>query len=189
MEIDLLNIDPAEEQGQHKLKQLVQSPESFFMDVKCPQCQHVNTIFSHPSSVCLPLLQVSYLPLYFKHSFWHIYWFVAANSFSARDNLFLARSCTKGLPHIILFSIFPENNYLGMSRKRRLRSPYRSRSPERRNRWQNNWSRRRADTARQETKLRPLSRRGRTQFARGVRAGDKFLGWAIVASAKFRIAR
>ena len=53
MEIDLLNVDPAEEQVQHKLKQLVQAPESFFMDVKCPQCQHVNTIFSHPSSVCL----------------------------------------------------------------------------------------------------------------------------------------
>ena len=53
MEIDLLNDDPAFEQEMHKLKKLVQTPNSFFMDVKCPQCQTVNTIYSHPSSVCL----------------------------------------------------------------------------------------------------------------------------------------
>merc|ERR1712070_293387 len=51
MEIDLLNVDPAEEQNLHKLKRLVQSPDSFFMDVKCPQCQTVNTIFSHIQTV------------------------------------------------------------------------------------------------------------------------------------------
>ena len=52
MEIDLLNVDPIEEQNCHKLKKLVQTPESFFMDVKCPQCQTVNTIFSHVQNVC-----------------------------------------------------------------------------------------------------------------------------------------
>ena len=52
MEIDLLNADPSEEQNMHKLKRLVQGPDSFFMDVKCPQCQTVNTIFSHVQNVC-----------------------------------------------------------------------------------------------------------------------------------------
>ena len=53
MEIDLLANDAATEAAQHKLKRLVQSPDSFFMDVKCPQCQTVNTIFSHVQGVCL----------------------------------------------------------------------------------------------------------------------------------------
>lgn len=48
MEIDLLNVDPADEVETHKLKRKVQAPDSFFMDVKCPQCQTVNTVFSHP---------------------------------------------------------------------------------------------------------------------------------------------
>ena len=52
MEMDLLNADPVEEQSMHKLKRLVQNPDSFFMDVKCPQCQSVNTIFSHVQNVC-----------------------------------------------------------------------------------------------------------------------------------------
>ena len=52
MDIDLLNVDPSEEQNTHKLKRLVQSPNSFFMDVKCPQCQTVNVIFDHVQSVC-----------------------------------------------------------------------------------------------------------------------------------------
>lgn len=38
LETDLLNPDPAVEQRKHKLKRLVQSPNSFFMDVKCPGC-------------------------------------------------------------------------------------------------------------------------------------------------------
>ena len=33
---DLLNPSPEEEKRKHKLKRLVQSPNSFFMDVKCP---------------------------------------------------------------------------------------------------------------------------------------------------------
>ena len=53
MEIDLLNVDPAVEQNTHKLKRLVQSPDSFFMDVKCPQCQTVSVIFSHAQTLCV----------------------------------------------------------------------------------------------------------------------------------------
>lgn len=50
MEIDLLGVTPAEEEKQHKLKRLVQSPNSFFMDVKCPKCKTLNTVFSHAQS-------------------------------------------------------------------------------------------------------------------------------------------
>ena len=53
MEIDLLNADPVEEQSMNKLKRLVQGPDSFFMDVKCPQCQSVSTVFSHAQTICL----------------------------------------------------------------------------------------------------------------------------------------
>jgi small subunit ribosomal protein S27e len=48
---DLLNPSIEEEKRKNKLKRLVQSPNSFFMDVKCPQCQTVNTIFSHIQTV------------------------------------------------------------------------------------------------------------------------------------------
>ncbi|KAH0830474.1 hypothetical protein J3R83DRAFT_1920 [Lanmaoa asiatica] len=34
--IDLLNPSAEHERRQHKLKRLVQSPNSYFMDVKCP---------------------------------------------------------------------------------------------------------------------------------------------------------
>ena len=47
MEIDLLNEDPVIEENKHKLKRLIQSPNSYFMDVKCPQCLTVACIFSH----------------------------------------------------------------------------------------------------------------------------------------------
>eukprot|EP00355_Strombidium_rassoulzadegani_P001837 CAMPEP_0168607626 /NCGR_PEP_ID=MMETSP0449_2-20121227/158_1 /TAXON_ID=1082188 /ORGANISM="Strombidium rassoulzadegani, Strain ras09" /LENGTH=82 /DNA_ID=CAMNT_0008647485 /DNA_START=40 /DNA_END=288 /DNA_ORIENTATION=- len=53
MEIDLLNADPVQEQSMNKLKRLVQGPDSFFMDVKCPQCQSVSTVFSHAQTICL----------------------------------------------------------------------------------------------------------------------------------------
>lgn len=33
---DLLHPPPEEEKAKHKLKRLVQSPNSYFMDVKCP---------------------------------------------------------------------------------------------------------------------------------------------------------
>lgn len=35
MEIDLLHPDPKAESRTHKLKRLVQSPDSYFMDIKC----------------------------------------------------------------------------------------------------------------------------------------------------------
>merc|ERR1712210_158242 len=35
MEMDLLNADPTQEENLHKLKRLVQTPNSFFMDVIC----------------------------------------------------------------------------------------------------------------------------------------------------------
>ena len=38
IEDDLLHPSPANEKRKHKLKRLVQSPNSFFMDVKCPGC-------------------------------------------------------------------------------------------------------------------------------------------------------
>ncbi|TNV85421.1 hypothetical protein FGO68_gene440 [Halteria grandinella] len=50
MDIDLLNVDPVAEEKLHKLKRLVQSPNSYFMDVKCPQCLTINTVFSHAQS-------------------------------------------------------------------------------------------------------------------------------------------
>ncbi|KAJ7704446.1 hypothetical protein B0H17DRAFT_1193680 [Mycena rosella] len=36
--VDLLNPSTTYEQRQHKLKHLVQSPNSYFMDVKCITC-------------------------------------------------------------------------------------------------------------------------------------------------------
>lgn len=44
---DLLHPSAAEERRKHKLKRLVQSPNSFFMDVKCPGCFQITTVFSH----------------------------------------------------------------------------------------------------------------------------------------------
>lgn len=44
---DLFHPSLADEKAQHKLKRLIQAPNSFFMDVKCPGCFHITTIFSH----------------------------------------------------------------------------------------------------------------------------------------------
>ena len=38
---DLLHPSADEEKSKHKLKRLVQSPNSYFMDVKCPGCYKV----------------------------------------------------------------------------------------------------------------------------------------------------
>ena len=57
MEMDLLNADPTQEEGLHKLKRLVQTPDSFFMDVICKNCTEITTIFSHsqtPVYACGP---------------------------------------------------------------------------------------------------------------------------------------
>jgi len=44
---DFLHPSPIEEKRKHKLKRLVQKPNSYFMDVKCPGCYAIKTIFSH----------------------------------------------------------------------------------------------------------------------------------------------
>ncbi|EGD77621.1 40s ribosomal protein S27 [Salpingoeca rosetta] len=49
--IDLLNPRPEREATKHKLKRLVQSPDSYFMDVRCPGCAFISTVFSHASTV------------------------------------------------------------------------------------------------------------------------------------------
>ncbi|KAJ9124226.1 40S ribosomal protein S27 [Naganishia vaughanmartiniae] len=49
--VDLLHPSAESEAQKHKLKQLVQSPRSFFMDVKCPGCFQITTVFSHASTV------------------------------------------------------------------------------------------------------------------------------------------
>ncbi|RKP22539.1 ribosomal protein S27 [Syncephalis pseudoplumigaleata] len=51
--VDLLNPSPEHEKRQHKLKRLVQSPNSYFMDVKCPGCFQITTVFSHAQTVVL----------------------------------------------------------------------------------------------------------------------------------------
>ena len=48
---DLLYPSQADEKKKHKLKRLIQAPNSFFMDVKCPGCFQINTVFSHAQTV------------------------------------------------------------------------------------------------------------------------------------------
>ncbi|KAK2168910.1 hypothetical protein LSH36_13g08021 [Paralvinella palmiformis] len=50
---DLLNPSLEEEKRKCKLKRLVQSPNSYFMDVKCPGCYKITTVFSHAQTVVL----------------------------------------------------------------------------------------------------------------------------------------
>lgn len=53
--MDLLNVDPSQEEHMHKLKKLVQAPNSYFFDVRCAQCLQITTIFSHSqTSVACP---------------------------------------------------------------------------------------------------------------------------------------
>ncbi|KIM61722.1 hypothetical protein SCLCIDRAFT_121562, partial [Scleroderma citrinum Foug A] len=51
--VDLLNPSAEQENRRHKLKRLVQSPNSYFMDVKCSGCFAITTVFSHAQSVVL----------------------------------------------------------------------------------------------------------------------------------------
>ncbi|EMP28213.1 40S ribosomal protein S27 [Chelonia mydas] len=53
LEKDLLHPSPEEEKRKHKKKRLVQSPNSYFMDVKCPGCYKITTVFSHAQTVVL----------------------------------------------------------------------------------------------------------------------------------------
>ncbi|XP_037326658.2 small ribosomal subunit protein eS27-like [Pungitius pungitius] len=48
---DLLYPSLARERSRHKKKRLVQSPNSYFMDVKCTGCYTITTIFSHAQTV------------------------------------------------------------------------------------------------------------------------------------------
>ncbi|KAF9620632.1 hypothetical protein IFM89_013658 [Coptis chinensis] len=50
-DVDLLNPPAEHENRKHKLKRLVQSPNSFFMDVKCQGCFNITTVFSHSQTV------------------------------------------------------------------------------------------------------------------------------------------
>uniref|UniRef100_A0A3P8UTK8 40S ribosomal protein S27 n=2 Tax=Clupeocephala TaxID=186625 RepID=A0A3P8UTK8_CYNSE len=50
---DLLHPTPEEEKRRHKKKRLVQCPNSYFMDVKCPGCYKITTVFSHAQTVVL----------------------------------------------------------------------------------------------------------------------------------------
>ncbi|KAI5846019.1 ribosomal protein S27-domain-containing protein [Tricharina praecox] len=50
---DLLNPSAAAEARKHKLKTLVPAPRSFFMDVKCPGCFNITTVFSHAQTVVI----------------------------------------------------------------------------------------------------------------------------------------
>ena len=49
--VDLLHPSKESESQKHKLKKLVQAPNSFFMDVKCPGCYNINVVFSHAQTV------------------------------------------------------------------------------------------------------------------------------------------
>lgn len=51
MEFDLLHPDPAIEAQKHKLKKLVQKPNSFFLDIKCKNCKALTHTFSCAQSV------------------------------------------------------------------------------------------------------------------------------------------
>lgn len=48
---DLLYPTAAEERRKHKNKRLVPHPNSFYMDVKCPGCYKITTVFSHAHTV------------------------------------------------------------------------------------------------------------------------------------------
>ncbi|KAM8750920.1 40S ribosomal protein S27-like isoform 1-T1 [Acanthopagrus schlegelii] len=50
---DLLHPTIDHERRQHKKKRLVQTPNSYFMDVKCPGCYKITTMFSHAQTVVL----------------------------------------------------------------------------------------------------------------------------------------
>jgi small subunit ribosomal protein S27e len=40
-------LNDEKERMKHKLKRLIPTPNSFFMDVKCPGCLHNTVVFSH----------------------------------------------------------------------------------------------------------------------------------------------
>ncbi|PIA30318.1 hypothetical protein AQUCO_05600032v1 [Aquilegia coerulea] len=50
---DILYPPTDVERQKHKLKRLVPSPNSFFMDVKCQGCLYITTVFSHSQTAVL----------------------------------------------------------------------------------------------------------------------------------------
>ncbi|XP_036990111.2 40S ribosomal protein S27-like [Artibeus jamaicensis] len=50
---DLLHPSPEDEKRQREKKHLVRSPSSYFMDVKCPGCCRITTVFSHAQTAVL----------------------------------------------------------------------------------------------------------------------------------------
>ena len=60
---DLLYPSKADESKKHKLKRLIQSPNSFFMDVKCPGCFQISTVFSHAQVIIISWPLLFYQPL------------------------------------------------------------------------------------------------------------------------------
>ncbi|KAL0639848.1 40S ribosomal protein S27 [Maublancomyces gigas] len=50
---DLLNPSAATELRRHKLKNLIQTPRSYFMDVKCPGCVQITVIYSHAQTLVI----------------------------------------------------------------------------------------------------------------------------------------
>ncbi|XP_032751002.1 40S ribosomal protein S27-like [Rattus rattus] len=50
---DLLLPSLEEEKKKHKKKRLIQSPNSYFMGVKCPGCYKITTVSSHAQTVVL----------------------------------------------------------------------------------------------------------------------------------------
>nr|XP_055189856.1 40S ribosomal protein S27-like [Nyctereutes procyonoides] len=48
---DLLHPSLEEEKKKHEKKRLVQSPNFYFLDVKCPVCYKITTVFSHAQTV------------------------------------------------------------------------------------------------------------------------------------------
>mmetsp|Transcript_25978 Transcript_25978/g.40643 ORF Transcript_25978/g.40643 Transcript_25978/m.40643 type:complete len:84 (+) Transcript_25978:90-341(+) len=42
--------DEEKDRMNHKIKRLIPTPESYFMQVKCPQCENITLVFSHSQS-------------------------------------------------------------------------------------------------------------------------------------------
>ncbi|KAF9086492.1 40S ribosomal protein S27 [Mortierella sp. GBA35] len=49
--VDILNPSGLKEAQTHKLKRTIQSPNSYYMDVKCNACQTITILFSHADTV------------------------------------------------------------------------------------------------------------------------------------------
>ncbi|TEA24772.1 hypothetical protein DBR06_SOUSAS11110023, partial [Sousa chinensis] len=50
---ELLHPSPEEEKRKHQKQRLVQSPNSYFVDVRCPGCYKITSVFSHAQTVAL----------------------------------------------------------------------------------------------------------------------------------------